>query len=299
MCTCGALSTHTPDGRLVSYLLKTSDSDFTPHWHGYVSNPRGHDVLAFGKMKQGGINAGMNAAGLALLMSYLDYRVPPGTTATPHDDIFVRWPDDRGLINAALLARCSTVAEGLDFLYDAIGRRPGIVSGNHFIADRSGAIAIFEQCDGRMAHRVYQDGGIASRGNDGLLIWRDEQDAMPDVIRQDRRRRRETMERALAPLGTAIEAGDAPAERIGAALQTALSAHAEDGPTGVGSICAHAVQAPGARTPMAGNIWTMSGVILDIANGRMRYSLGNPCHGRWHDLAFETDPMRHADLPSS
>lgn len=275
----------------MSYMLKTSDSDFTPHWHAYVSNPHRFDVLAYGIMKQGGINAGINNAGVALMMSYFDYRVSAGALVAQPDDMFVRWPDDRGLVNAALLAQCRSTTEAIAFLYDAVGRRPGIVGGNHLVADVSGAMAMFEHCNGRMAHRLYSEGGILSRGNDGLLIWPEEQETLPDAVRDDRRLRRETMERSLTDVRAAIAAGEFDEAHLDGKLKSALSSHAQEGSVNLGSICAHGIEAPAARMPMHGEIWTMTGVIFDVVNGRMHYSLGNPCHGRWKSLTFSNYPI--------
>lgn len=284
MCTCGALSRYGPDGRLVSYLLKTSDSDFVPHWHGHVRDHRGRSFLAFGIVPQGGINAGINDAGLALMMSFLDYRGPREISEAAETG-GAWWEDERGLINADLLSRCASVSEGMEFLFEAVRSRRPRIGGSHFLADPSGAIAVFEHCDGRMEGRLYPDGGVVARGNDGLLIWAEEQERLPPALREDRRARREVMARALAGLEASVSGGEGP-DGLEKELKGILASHAPAGVDAIGSICAHGVGVPGGRWWSPAPNWTMSGIILDVAARRMIYSVGNPCAGRWRGLSF-------------
>ncbi len=100
--------------------------------------------------------------------------------------------------------------------------------------------------------------------------------------------RRERMHAALAALQESIFE-DVPRDRLPEELKRILSSHSPEGPEGIGSICAHGVRAPGARSWSSKPDWTMTGVILDVIDMRMLYSIGNPCRGLWKEIAFEAN----------
>lgn len=86
-----------------------------------------------GMTPQAGVNSGLNEAGLAVLMSYLDYR--PGAPAEGQAPL-LRDTDRRGTFNAAVLSRCQTVDESLKVLYELAPRYPDGPGGNHILASR-------------------------------------------------------------------------------------------------------------------------------------------------------------------
>lgn len=286
MCTSGVVSAIGLDGRRHVYLGKTLDFCHTGCWHAVVHHSQGHDALCLGMTPQLGVNSGINSAGLAVILSYLDYRGPFEAPNDAQSGNLLKWKgDDRGVANAALLARCTNVQEAVEFLYDFIPRYPGVTGGNHMLADASGQIAVFEHCNGQMQHQFYTEAGFTARGNNGLLVRYEEQAKLPAEVREDRETRYSAMLACMRETHAALCEGavGAVAERN---FKDMLSSHGHRGADGLGSICVHGLALPGGRASSPLPNWTISGIIIDVTGRKMSYTVGNPCQSEWRVLQF-------------
>lgn len=270
------------EGQPIILLCKTQDFYESGYWHGKVSHPNGVSMVGCGVVSQIGINSGMNDKGLAVLLSFLDYRGPFETLES--QDIPSKWHnDDRALINAQLLARCSSVEEALDFLYEQIPRYPHIPGGNHMLADQRGNLAVFEHCAGEMNHRYYSEEGFVARGNNGFLVKKGEQDQLPDRVKQDRERRYFKMESVLK----AIIKDSLKQAEILEALKQALASHDYHYDGQVGSICIHDQTLPGARASTHVPMTTITAIIFNVLEKKMYYTTAPPCQGDWFTMGME------------
>ncbi|MCM3571111.1 carcinine hydrolase/isopenicillin-N N-acyltransferase family protein [Neobacillus mesonae] len=281
MCTCGAISTRDRYDQPVILIGKTMDFYESAFWHGKVSHTSGYTSIGFGVIPQIGINSGMNEKGLCVLLSFLDYRGP--FTIEKNETIPNKWlGDDRALLNAQLLARCSKVEEAIAYLYEHVPRYKDMPGGNHMLVDKSGTLAVFEHCNGQMDHKYYTDKGYTARGNNGFLTILDKQASLPNDIKNDRSIRCSTMESTLAELYNQ----QFEEEEILQKMQQTLSSHQTDAPGQVGNICLHAQVLPGARASTYFPLSTISSIIFNVTKQVMYYTTSTPCQSSWHQLDF-------------
>jgi len=282
MCTCGAIRTKDRDGKQVILLGKTLDFYESGYWHGIISHPDGISMLGCGLVPQIGINSGMNDKGLAVLLSYLDYRGP-----FEEQDIRKipdKWHnDDRALINAQMLAKCSNVEEAIAFLYEQVPRYPHMPGGNHMLADRKGTLAVFEHCAGEMNHRYYNEEGFVARGNNGFLVIKKEQEQLPGLVRQDRNLRYSQMASVLRD----VHGRSMSYDEILQSMMKALAFHNEQSDRQVGSICIHDQILPGARASTSLPLTTVTALIFSLNEHQMHYTVTPPCQGAWHTMGLK------------
>jgi hypothetical protein len=290
MCTTGAIAAFDHDGRPIVFVTKTSDYMPSGMWHAAIEGKRGHHILGSNRWEVMGINAGMNRMGLAVVRSFLDYRGPFEIDKMKAESS-VDFPfdlDRRGAIAAAMLERCSSVDEGVSYLLEVIPRHCHQGSGqrgsNFMLADSAGRIAVVECCEDRLASQYYPE-GYTARGNNGCLILKEEQMALPDFVRQDREQRRRRMLDGVREIHDGIPKGMSKAEAL-TKLKKTCSWHGLSGASAPGAICAHGIRAPGTRTNSGEPFWTNAGVIFDLVEKTMHYAPGNPCRTIWRKMTF-------------
>ncbi len=292
MCTIGAVATSDSHGRPVVFALKTSDYRLSGIWHGIIQGGKGHDILGSQRWEVSGVNAGMNRKGLTVLRAYLGYQEGPfeniGKQEYPKDS-FSFDLDRRGAITAAMLECCCWVDEALSYFHDALPRYCNKGSGQKgillMLTDIKGHIGVIEFCEDRIASKIYPE-GYTARGNNGLLVFLEEQASLSDVVRKDREHRYYRMLKEVREVYEMMPKGISKTEAL-AKLKGVLSWHGPAGETEPGAICAHGIKAPGARFPGNESFWTIAGVIFDVVEGRMHYAAGStPCNATWRSLTF-------------
>jgi hypothetical protein len=281
MCTCGAISTTDQNGKPVIMLGKTLDFYETGFWYGVVSHSSGYEAVGGGIVPQIGVNSGMNEKGLGVLLSFLDYRGP--FEMLESNIIPGKWDeDDRALLNAQLLAKCSKVEEAVNFLYDAIPGYPNMPGGNHMLADTDGTIAVVEHCNGEIKHQYNTEDGYASRGNNGVVAILDEQKRLPDDVKKDRFKRSEAMGDTLQNLlNKKINQ-----EEVIVKMKEILSSHRQKHQSEPGNICIHNYALPGARASTHFPLSTVTAVVYNLVDKKMYYTKTNPCQKEWFALGL-------------
>lgn len=273
------------NGQPIILLGKTLDFYECSFWHGKVTCTNGNSILGLGAVPQIGINAGVNKNGLGVLLSYLDYRGP--FEKIDSSDIPQKWEgDDRALLNAQFLAKCSNVEEAIEFLYENVPNYPNMPGGNHMLADANGTIAVFEHCNGQMHHKNYTMEKFTSRGNNGFLVIKDEQKNLPEAVQRDRNRRSEKMAETLKKI---IDNNLSQGEALDN-LKGVLGSHNQSSDQ-LGSICIHDYTLPGARASANAAMSTVTAVILDIVKKRMLYTRTFPCKNEWFEMDFFTSHL--------
>lgn len=288
MCTSGVVSTVTGSGEKLVLLGKTLDFTYdSGFWHALITNQGGYDVLGVGMTPQIAVNSGLNKAGLGVCLSYFDYRGPFTDDPAPKPaGKGLKWSgDDRGVANAAILAKCTTVQEAIEFMYDFVPQNPHMPGGNHMFADANGEIAVFEHCDGQMNYQIYTAQGYTARGNNALIIQQGRQRELPELVQKDRNDRCSTMEKCVAEIYRQASQGLAKDQAI-EMMKQAFSTHGPDGADKPGAICAHGMALAGGRSSLPLPNWTLTAVVFDVIDRKMVYSIGNPCLGNWRELSF-------------
>jgi hypothetical protein len=294
MCTIGAVSAVSREGKVKSFLVKTADG-----WpnlkisHRVARSQEGVGFLSFGLEPQGGVNSGMNEFGLGVVISYSDYRFRDPEVYPPSDEVPMpsvsldREP--RTYMNELVLGRCRNVAEAVDFMKNFVRQNPEMMGGNHLLADADGHIAIVEHCEGNLNVAHQSRPGYVARGNNSELLAA-EQARIPVV--QDSLARQRQMARFLETQISVLESGDDDAfVRSGKALLGSHGGTEEQ----FGSICVHGLRLRGARAPAVGPAmdqpgWTCTGLIFDLDARRMDYTVGNPCTAEWRTLSLAYRP---------
>lgn len=279
MCTCGAVTTVDPNGEPIILLGKTIDFYESGFWHGKVSHTHGNHSLGCGLIPQIGTNAGINEKGLGVLLSFLDYRGP--FEWNDSNDMPNKWEsDDRALLNAQLLAKCSTTEEAIESLYEHVPKYPMMPGGNHMFADIGGNIAVFEHCNGEMNHRYYNEEKYTSRGNNGYLTILKEQENLPEKVKFDRSERANKMASALTDIL------EKPVSEKDAINRMQLILSHNDNNNEIGSICINNLVLPGARASTHLPLATVTAVIFSLTKRTMYFTKENPIHNQWYTLSL-------------
>lgn len=284
LCTTGALAVKQSHGEGMILLGKTIDFYKSSLWFGKLQDARGYTSLGCGLTPQLGVNSGVNEKGLGVLLSYIDYRGPfeKPNAKLSGQPMLQKWADDeRGLMNAQILAKCSSVEEGIDLLYALVAECPNTPGGNHMLVDCQGTIAVFEHCNGEAKHKYYDN--FAARGNNGLLVRVQEQTELPAEIILDREIRYRKMNNSMRELLDDVHHGLSESEAV-MVLKSTLSSHTNG--NGLGSVCCHDLDLPGGRSSSHLSLSTLTGVILDVGQLKMHYSIGSPCRNNWEVLSL-------------
>lgn len=279
MCTLGAISNVNPQGKRLSFLFKTIDAGYTEITHGLLNTPSGTNALFSSIMRQPGTNIGLNNKGLGITISYSDCWSPEETGEMPNLE-----GDTRALANAEALERFQNVQEVVDFLQTFVREHPDQIGGNHLILDAEGNIALLEQYKGRSDHCFYTDQGFCARSNNSHWLIREEQSKLYPP--QDSWPREEITSSFLKETSRRIAEG-AEASEIVELIKKHLSTHSEN-ENQIASICVHGLDAPGARLFGFSPCYSLTGVILDISNLEMHYSMGQPCSSEWKHMSFDS-----------
>ena len=292
MCTIGAVATTDPRGNPVAFAHKTCD--YMPHsnWHGCSMGGLGHDLMGFNGLSRPGVNSGMNAKGLAVMRSFLDYRGPFDENeegGRPKPD-FPLDMDNRSAIGAHVLEQFDNVEDGLSYAMEILpkytGKGSGQRGGNFLLADAEGKIALIEHCEDRIASKYYPE-GYAARGNNGFLILKDEQAGLPQAVRQDREVRCDRMRETVREIHDSVPRGMSKDDALNLLKET-LSWKGPKGDGGIGAICAVDLRVPGARTNSGAPCSTFTGVIFDLIDKVMHFTRGNPSENPWHTMTFSS-----------
>ncbi len=286
MCTCGVLAITGRTDEPIFLMAKTLDYPPSSLWRGILSEPNGFTTLGFGLVEQSGVNGGVNERGLGLMMTYggSDETYADRFDSSESSRPIAFWQGDyRGLINAFVLAHCSTVDEAITAFYHLLPFFPNQPGGNHFLLDSSGNIAVVEHLHGALSHQYYS--GLTCRANDQDLIQA--QRLSPNVA-QDRIIRRRRIEKVMGRLCNAADEKCVEKSSIIMTLEDVLAWHNPNADTleGLGSICCHGLSLPGARANLTGSLQTLTGVIIDVADRALRLTVGFPCKKIWHEYRF-------------
>lgn len=275
MCTSGVISA----GRDQTLGFKTLDGGPATVWHGFIHRKGGLRALGAGTTGRPGVNSGLNEAGAGIILSYLDTCEPRPTAAESP----TTWVDDkRWIANGDALAQCKSAVELADFLTDYF-RTNRSMGGNHLLFDQDGTILGLEHQAGDVEVADYTADGWTARGNDNCILPDTVFASLSPTIHQDRRVRREVAGSAAREALQRLR--DHDLETAESLIQGGLSQHV-DGGVGVGSVCAHGVDAPGGRSPSAEPYYTTTGLIFNAEHRSMIFSNGNPCEGDWHRLSM-------------
>ena len=288
MCTMGMLCKKEVDEPVHAVMAKTVDTFPTAMFFGKLRTGQGGGAIAFSMKWQQGVNAGLNGAGLAVMSSYLGRtsRLESGKRKSTAGTL-----DTRGLANGLALDRCATVEQAVAEMADYLELHPSSVSGVHFLLDRNGTMGIIEHDGGDIAFRiaVAKRVLIEVRANDSRLLDGTEETEQDDgddpglsddrvlagtLPHRDRRLRAKRFRAGLAACG-----GD----RL-SSLKRLLGSHQSDDEGQIGRICVHDFDHQGARGVSPELHSTAIALILDPVRGRMLYSDGPPCGGRWRSL---------------
>lgn len=285
MCTIGALVPAKPARGV--YLLKNADAWRSIEMaHTVERGARGTRRIVFRFVPQMGVNSGLNEYGLGVLISYSDYRLRDPEVYPPDDRVpasFARIErEPRTLMNELVLDTCRTVDEAVEMMQGFVAEHPDMVGGNHLLADASGAVAVFEHCEGKSAVEYRTDRGFAARANDSAVLIRNAQERLSNI--------RDSHERH-AQMVKVLEAHRADGRDLPAAARSILASHGPAGPDEMGSICVHGLTVRGCRTPAVGPfasdpVWTVTSMVMDLTRREMAFTRGNPCQAPWHTLAL-------------
>ncbi|THF81319.1 carcinine hydrolase/isopenicillin-N N-acyltransferase family protein [Cohnella fermenti] len=275
MCTIGALVIIDPSDQLCVYGFKNADNPPVGYWHGVAGSEDGYSSLAFGLLPQTGINSGMNEKGLLLISSFFGYSVPG---EKEKKEGFWRG-DLRGKVQAEVLARCATAEEALALMQERFDAAEEIsIGGSHVIVDRRGGLYVFEHSQGYTAWQDATAQGWAARSNQSFGLFRAEQELQSADVSRDRQLRLERAESVLSGLGgKKLDASEAIAN-----IEYLLRMHENEDGSALGSVCAHGVRSGRSNAPLPHD--TVSGMIWDLAEAEMRYTLGQPCCNEWKRL---------------
>ncbi|MBB6636644.1 hypothetical protein [Cohnella thailandensis] len=276
MCTIGALVIVDPSDQLRVYGFKNADNPPVGYWHGVAGSGDGYSSLAFGLLPQTGINSGMNEKGLLLISSFFGF----SSADKEKRDGF--WQGDlRGKVQAEALARCATAEEALELMLERFGQSAEIsIGGSHVIVDRRGGLYVFEHSEGYTAWQDATAQGWAARSNQSFGLFRAEQELQHSDVSKDRALRLERAESVLSGLGNKkLDASEAIS-----AIQYLLRMHENADGSAIGSVCAHGVLSGRSNAPLPHD--TVSGMIWDLAEAEMKYTLGQPCRNEWRRLGF-------------
>ncbi|RUS46426.1 hypothetical protein [Cohnella sp. AR92] len=279
MCTIGALVIVDPSDQLRVYGFKNADNPPVGYWHGVAGSGEGFSSLAFGLLPQTGINSGMNEKGLLMISSFFGY----SSADTEKKDGL--WHGDlRGTAQAEALSRCSTAEEALALMQERFDRSEGIlIGGSHVIADRRGGLFVFEHSQGYTAWQDATAQGWAARSNQSFGLFQAEQELQHADVSKDRALRLERAESVLSGLGgKKVDASEAVS-----ALEYLLRMHENADGSALGSVCAHGVLSGRSNAPLPHD--TVSGMIWDLAEAEMKYTLGQPCKNEWKQLRFDRE----------
>lgn len=145
MCTMAAM---TYEGR--TFLFKNFDYRSTPtgwvNFHGFEDDL---EHFALVDHAQQGLNSGLNCEGLALQISRSRAEDP-----TPER------VELRTILNAEVLATCSTVAQALAHIETYVGAHPEMLGGNVLLGGRDG-ICVIEYSGGRCQSQTEKEGFLA------------------------------------------------------------------------------------------------------------------------------------------
>lgn len=274
MCTMGALF-----HRHHAYLLKTLDFGVSGVYAGRFRHSEGcHDVVGIGMLAQAGLNAGINDAGVGLMMSYFGTSKDEEYAMTGHG----QWNDVRGILNAKVLFNVQSAKEGMEMLAEMLCQQDIPVGGSHIIMDQQGCVGIVEHLNGQVHTAFYttEKSTVFAFGNTASLGFLEAQQALPVTIQEDRLKRKETMRQQLEQLTHNSLSEDLTQ----ASLRQVLALHG-DSPEEIGSICIHHFTLPGARANLQGEMSTIAGIIIDVNHLSIDYSVGNPCQNQWRSIA--------------
>lgn len=292
MCTIGTVSTRDRDGNPVAFALKTTDYLWKGVWHARVTGGTGHELLGFNLVERPGVNSGMNDQGLTVMRSFLDYRGPfddNTESGRPAPDFPVD-TDNRSAIGAYVLERFDNAADGRDYALEILpkytGRGSGQRGGNFLLADAKGGIVNIECCEDRIAARSYPE-GYTARGNNGHLILKEEQAALPEFVRIDRETRERRMLEGVRTVHDPVPQGMSKAEAV-ATLKETLAWRGPKDDGGIGACCVLGAKVPGSRTNSAAPCWTITAVIFDLIAKEMHFTRGTPDRSPWHTLGFSS-----------
>jgi hypothetical protein len=275
MCTIGAVSNLNGKGERLGFLLKTIDAGQVETFHGLLRSNDGKQSLFSSIMRQPGTNIGMNEDGLAVTISYSDCWEPGG----PHQETPKIENDTRALANAEILCKCSETIEGLEYLKRFVRSHPNQVGGNHLLIDGKGNIALLEQYKGNFEFQILTGKGYCGRANNSHWLIKEKQSKLYTPV--DSFPREEEMESFLKEIHEDIEKGSDSKDLV-SRMKAFFSRHSER-EDHLASICAHGLNAPGARLFGEAPCYTLTAVILDVNEKKMHYSLGFPCSGIWQE----------------
>ena len=105
------------------------------------------------------------------------------------------------------------------------------------------------------------------------------------IIPSDSLPREEAIEKFLLHARENIPRGITSDEIISGAKYL-LSSHSK-GSDQLAGICAHGLEAPGARLFGSDPCHTLTAVICDLNEKTMHYSVGNPCQERWRKVTLD------------
>ncbi|MBB6690325.1 hypothetical protein H7B90_02825 [Cohnella xylanilytica] len=277
MCTIGALAYEDETGRLRVFGFKNADNPPVGYWHGTAGGgDGGFRSLAFGLLAQTGINAGLNERGLLVVSSYFGCEDPSESEGPAEPGGGFRSGDIRGRVQAEALARCETAADALVLLQERFEEaEERSIGGSHILADKDGGLYAFEHHRGHTAWQDASLAGWAARSNQAFGLFAAAQARQRDEIVRDRTIRLRTAELRL----DALARRRPPGEEAIAELRSLLASHAPDGGGAVGSICAHGAVHGRSNAPLPHD--TVSSMIWDVTEGKMHYTLGQPCRSEW------------------
>lgn len=263
MCTVGGIST--AEAVVVG---KTIDMPPGPLWFGRLKGLKGLDILGCVIPQQGGVNIGLNEAGLGAALAF--YSAGPAQRAPFQGD-------PRGLINQEVLERCGTVKQAVAHLVAKVRQAPPEVGGIHLLVDLHGEIGVVEYAEGEVAYGYYPNFAVRANTAD----WLPPDERTPPEARTDRETRREYLLAALQRLHVRASRPGGTPVTIVREFQQLLSSHCGE-EKGQGSICCHGLNIPNARLNGNGVVVTVAGIVLDVTRRTMWYATGLPCSVPWH-----------------
>jgi hypothetical protein len=287
MCTTGAVAVTDRSGNTSVFGFKTSDAPLGGgFWHGRVNNPGRYTALGYGLTQQMGINAGMNEKGLTVISSYFGCTDPGVAVAAeafkspgqPSDSLSYWSGDVRGIVQAEALAECASANEAAALFTEHFSGRAAPLGGNHVLADATGQLLVFEHYQGTYGLQNATEQQFVVRSNQAFTLFLDEQDQLPEAIREDRGIRLRLATQILADIKR-DEAGLDTGQVIDR-LKRMTSLHIGNG-NDFGSICAHGVTKGRSNSPAPHE--TLSAMIWDIRSRKMYYTAGHPCKGEWRE----------------
>ena len=146
MCTIGAMICENK-----TFMLKNFDyRPFPTAWTYFQTFDHGHPHFALVDHNQQGVNSGLNAAGLGLLIS----RSRKPEDPTPEQQ------ELRTVLNAEVLTRFSDVAAGVEHIEEYARTHPYMFGGNVMLADPQ-HISVTEYFGGKAQSQILEEGFLA------------------------------------------------------------------------------------------------------------------------------------------